>query len=378
VVGGNLQGVEATYLAHQAGWEVVVLDRDPAAPAAGLSDRALLVDILSEVPVWWKTIREVDFVIPALEDVEVLRLLHKVTRAEGVPLAYDPEAYHISASKLRSNRLFAQIGLPVPKPWPGCDFPVIVKPSDSSGSRGVSKISGAGELAAFQSPPDGKSGEWIIQEFVDGQVYSLEVLGCGGEFTTLQVTEIHVDAAYDCKRVVAPARLSPVTEKELHAYSLAIARALRLNGVMDVEAVLGPEGFKILEIDARLPSQTPTAVYHARGWNMVTMLHEIFAKGNLPAPPVTPAGRAVIYEQIRVSRGVLEVLGERIISKVGPLRHWRDFWGADEAVTNYEPERPDWVAILIFTGETHQEVWDKRLSVIDGLCKRLGLVSKTP
>ena len=34
VVGGKLQGVEATYLARKAGWEVVVIDQDPNPPAS--------------------------------------------------------------------------------------------------------------------------------------------------------------------------------------------------------------------------------------------------------------------------------------------------------------------------------------------------------
>jgi heterodisulfide reductase subunit A-like polyferredoxin len=33
VVGGNLQGVEATYLARKAGWEVILIDKNSNAPA---------------------------------------------------------------------------------------------------------------------------------------------------------------------------------------------------------------------------------------------------------------------------------------------------------------------------------------------------------
>jgi len=37
VVGGKLQGIEATYLAHKAGWDVLLIDTNPAVPASGLS-----------------------------------------------------------------------------------------------------------------------------------------------------------------------------------------------------------------------------------------------------------------------------------------------------------------------------------------------------
>ena len=45
VVGGNLQGVEATYLAKKAGWEVVLIDRRSIVPASGLCDRFIRLDV---------------------------------------------------------------------------------------------------------------------------------------------------------------------------------------------------------------------------------------------------------------------------------------------------------------------------------------------
>ena len=41
VIGGKLQGVEAVYLAQKAGWEILVIDKNPDAPATGLCDKFL-------------------------------------------------------------------------------------------------------------------------------------------------------------------------------------------------------------------------------------------------------------------------------------------------------------------------------------------------
>ncbi len=38
VVGGNLQGVEAAYLAHKAEWEDLGIDKKMVVPASGLCD----------------------------------------------------------------------------------------------------------------------------------------------------------------------------------------------------------------------------------------------------------------------------------------------------------------------------------------------------
>ena len=42
IIGGNLQGVEAAYLARKAGCEVLVIDRKPVVPASGLCDRFVI------------------------------------------------------------------------------------------------------------------------------------------------------------------------------------------------------------------------------------------------------------------------------------------------------------------------------------------------
>jgi pyrrolysine biosynthesis protein PylC len=39
VAGGKLQGIEAAYLAHQAGWSVLLIDREASPPARGLCDQ---------------------------------------------------------------------------------------------------------------------------------------------------------------------------------------------------------------------------------------------------------------------------------------------------------------------------------------------------
>ena len=51
VAGGKLQGVEAAYLAHKAGWEVLLLDREDHVPASGLCDRFIQVDVTGDADV---------------------------------------------------------------------------------------------------------------------------------------------------------------------------------------------------------------------------------------------------------------------------------------------------------------------------------------
>ena len=74
--------------------------------------------------------------------------------------------------------------------------------------------------------------------------------------------------------------------------ALRIALGLRLNGLMDVEVMVGGPEPKVLEVDARLPSQTPTAVYWSSGLNIVELLAETARVGAPPAVDRTGPARS--------------------------------------------------------------------------------------
>jgi len=371
IVGGRLQGVEAAYLARKAGWEIKVVDRKPAVPAANLGDVFLQADVTVEEDLD-DILRGVDLVIPTLEDDDALRSLLRWSRVSGVPLAFDPNAYAVSSSKLKSARFFEEIGLPVPAAWPHCKFPVLAKPSQGSGSRGVRVFQDLDSLRsefAAEAPPPG----WVLEEFIDGSEHSLEVIGRPGNYRALQVTDLYVDQGFDCKRVIAPSSLPSDSIATFEALSLEIAGALDLHGIMDVEVVHSRGEFRVLEIDARLPSQTPTAVYWSTKQNMIELLGDLYATPKTEIPAVSGSSHGVVYEHIQVPGAGLKICGEHIMAAGGPLDLVEDFFGADEALTNFAPGRDPWVATLIFRGTNRQKACEKRNRSIAELVRQLDL-----
>ena len=370
IVGGKLQGVEATYLAHKAGWEVILVDRNSMVPAAGLCDAFYQLDVTSEALDLPKAIKVADLIIPALEEPVALEYLSERAAREGVPLAYDATAYAISSSKRESALLFAKLGVLIPTPWPKCALPVVVKPSNSSGSRGVRRINKMEELTAVVAR---EPNNWVIQEFLEGPSYSLEVIGVKDNLVSLQPTEIVVDSQYDCKRVLAPAGLSSTMNKKFKEIAITIADALNLNGIMDVEVISHKGTLKVLEMDARLPSQTPTVVNQSTGINILELLHDVFVKGVIPIIPDVKYERGVVCEHIKVSPGILEVSGEHIMANAHPLKLYKHFFGADEALTDFAPGHFPWVATLIITGDSREEAWNRRCRVIEDIRDYFGL-----
>ena len=113
VVGGKLQGVEACYLARKAGWQVRLIDGRPDAPARGLCDEFIVKNI-ETIDGLEQAFGGIDLILPALEDLKTLEVLHRFSLASGRPLAFDPRAYRVSSSKLMSDRLFAELEIPAP------------------------------------------------------------------------------------------------------------------------------------------------------------------------------------------------------------------------------------------------------------------------
>jgi len=373
VVGGKLQGTEAAYLARRAGWPVVLIDKKPDVPARGLADEFYCLDLPGEAADLRSILRKAELIIPALEDAGALDLLKEAADKEGIPIAYDGSSYRIASSKKSSDRLFADLGIPAPRPGTSGPLPLLAKPSDLSGSRGVRKIPSQKELDSFLAAGGLEAEDWVIQEYLEGPSYSLEVFGLGGEYVSLQTTVIEVDPLYDCKRVLAPADISTDLKSEFGRIGRKIAGALGLKGVMDVEVILHQGLLKVLEIDARLPSQTPTAVFKSTGVNMVELLGDVFVRNSLREPPSGPREKAVIYEHIRVSPEAIEVLGEHIMAAAAPLQIHEGFFGADEAITDFGREKSNWVATLIFVENGRREVQAKRDATIKSLKKHLGI-----
>ncbi len=373
VVGGKLQGVEAVYLALKAGWETLVIDKNPEAPATGLCNRFLQFEFSFTHPIP-PNCPTVDLILPAVEDIDVLTVVKIWAKTENIPLAFDLEAYRLSNSKLKSDALFRRMNLPAPLSWPNCSFPVVVKPDQASGSQGV-KVYNDPKAFFFRFPTRRKPDNFVIQEYLRGPSYSIEVVGRPGKYKPLQVTDLNMDKDYDCKRVTAPTELPFDQIRRFEEIGLSIAKEIRLTGIMDVEVILNKNELKILEIDARFPSQTPMTVFWSTGINMVEMLGHLVS-GEITVDSEQKNARFVIVEHIMVIGTVIEVLGEHIMAGDGPLTLQPNLFGADEAITSYAPGKNQWVATMVFSAASRDEVSAKRQNCYEQILELSNLTLK--
>ena len=368
VVGGKLQGVEITYLAKKAGYDVLLIDKTPDVPACGLCDQFVQAEAGNSRR-FRNSLEACNVVFPAFENLEGLALLDSLCREIGVPFVFDLDAYRISSSKRASDQLFADLKLSQPVQWPDCGFPIVVKPSEGSGSDGVKIYSSLEEVDPVLLDPLSSS-EWVVQQYLAGPSYSIEVVGTPGNYHPLLITDLEMDDVFDCKRVTAPTVLPEASVQEFGTLAIQIANAIKLKGIMDVEVILNNGQLKILEIDARFPSQTPTAVYWSSGINMVRILTELWTSGQCPDIYQHPSEQFVIFEHIRVTGEAIHFEGEHIMGNNGRLFLEETFYGADEALTTHQNSAEDWVATVITTGKSKTALTAKKQNVIRQIKKK--------
>lgn len=309
LIGGKLQGVEAAYLAKKAGLYVILIDKTPTALAQSLCDEFHCFDVISDKERFIGLSESADYMIPVNENAETISFLKDIREEIKCMLLFDFDAYEISCNKSASKDYFKKIDIPTPADRPS-EPPYFVKPPGESGSIGARIIETDGDLAAVPA-------DYLVEEYVTGPVISLEVIGNGRDYIVVKETYIHIDDVYDCFMV------TPLPYDEGYrkiAYDLA--KGLKLTGIMDVEAVAGPRGWRVLEIDARFPSQTPICVYFSSGVNLLLLLIESFSntetfvpEGLIHSMNSKYADAYCIFEHFQKKDGKLISGGEHLISR---------------------------------------------------------------
>lgn len=349
--------MEAVYLARKAGIETVVLDRKQTAPALSICDEPVVLDPTKDPEGARRIFEGCDAVIPACEEMDLLHCLDGMLKGTDVPLLFDMHSYEISCSKNRSNQIMESVGVPLPGKWPECGFPVIVKPSSQSGSIGVSVAFNQDDIGKGLETVRSLNDEPVIQEFVHGKSVSIEVIGNGTTARSFVTTEVVLDTNYDCKMVRCNPDIMSSDDDELFArIGKDVAESMGLAALMDVEAILTPKGLRVLEIDARIPSQTPAAIQAATGVNLLEEL--MFTALGKETGRVRGDGSSV-YRHVVMKDGVLRACGEKEFGHVRKPRLVKGLFGADDVITDYEPGKTEWRATLITHGPTEDEV-DRR------------------
>jgi biotin carboxylase len=186
------------------GLKVLAIDGDPTAEGFTLANSSIVADI-----------RDKKSVISAIEGAGVVPtgVISFASEAGMAAAAEIREHYNLRGpgrvltealtNKLQQRMLWSSSDIPGPK-WAAArtaeeaqlaaetiGYPVIVKPIDCAGSRGVSKVNELAELLpAVEAAFSGTRAESIlVEEWMNGTEYTVETFGISGKHYVLAVTE---------------------------------------------------------------------------------------------------------------------------------------------------------------------------------------------
>ncbi len=370
IIGGKLQGTEALYLAKKAGFFTALADKNPNCIGRNLCDEFLCTNILDKEKEFVELLLWADFILPTIEDEEVLAIIKQLKKELEITVLFDFDAYEVTKSKIKSNELMERCGVLMPKDFKLAKPPFIAKPSVGSGSQGVVLINDQQQFNSFLEETCNGEG-WVIQSYLTGRQYSIEVVGYPGNYKAYEVTELFMDMEYDCKRVFAPSGLPENAVKEFENIGINLARGLGLKGIMDVEAIYENGTFYILEIDARMPSQTPAAVYKARGINLLVELVNFFSDKKINQT-IKETKLFSCYEHLLVTGEEIKGVGEHYVSISLPLKIQNGLFNSDECISDYSAGDERFVLTLINSGDSKEELCKKREEIREQIQKLKG------
>ena len=179
VLGGVIQMVEVVKLAKTYGIEVLVTDYLENSPAKKYADKSFMVSAtdVDGVVELCKS-EKVDGIVTGYVDL-LLPYYAQICEKAGLPCYGSFEIFNIMTDKKLFKKLYRDNNVPTIKEWTtkevennqGIEYPVIVKPTDSSGSRGISVCNNYSELLngiekALQFSP---SKQYIVEKYMTGK-----------------------------------------------------------------------------------------------------------------------------------------------------------------------------------------------------------------
>lgn len=177
ILGGMRISCEIVRKAQEMGVYTIVADYNRVAdsPAKQIADEAVELNVTDiDAVVSYVKNHEIDGIIVGFNDM-LLPYYAEICEKSGLPCYGTKDQFLILTNKKRIKALYRQFDLPViPDYNPDSDnilFPVIVKPVDSSGSRGITICYDRTELepALETAQRASKTGEVIIERYMDKQ-----------------------------------------------------------------------------------------------------------------------------------------------------------------------------------------------------------------
>jgi len=275
LIGAGTEQIPGIKLAKKMGLYVVVTDANRKAPGFKYADDFAVISTYDvkktvEFAVDYNKKRKISGVITLASDVSLT--VSSVAEKLGLP-GNSVKTAKLASDKLLMKRKFTRDKIPIPafsevknindikKFIKKHEYPVVLKPIDSRGARGVLRLTKNVDLAwAFNiSKNESPSERVMVEEFLEGPQFSIESIIYDGKIFTSGLSNRNYEYLERFSPYIIenggdlPARLNKKQRKEIDEVLIRAAGSLGIkrNSVKG-DLVYTDEGPKIIEIAARL------------------------------------------------------------------------------------------------------------------------------
>ena len=330
IIGASYLQLPLVEKAKEMGVETICFAWEDGAVCKDLCDRFYPVSTVDKEEIL-RICRDekIDGITTIASDVATLTVCYV---AEKMGLVGNPDKYsQTTTNKFLMRQCFMEHCIPspnfcesngtVPETVRSFLFPVIVKPTDRSGSRGVEKVENVSGVskALERACSESFQKKAIIEEFVDGREISVESISFAGQHYVLQITDkVTTEAPFFVElEHHQPSSLPDDIKNRVKAIVLEALDALHIKfGASHSELKITSDGdIKVIEIGARMGGDFigSNLVQLSTGYDFLKGVIEI-ALGIFHEPKIIEKKHSGVFflsEETKELRQVIE--------------HWKDF-----------------------------------------------------
>lgn len=313
IIGASILQLPAIQKAKEMGLYVGVVDYNPNAVGIPYADEYFNVSTIDEEGVYQTAKKfKADGIMTLATDMPMRSVAYAVQKLGLTGISY--ETAKTTTDKGLMIEAFEKHD--VAHPWyyvisnleelqeirNNIQYPCISKPVDNAGSRGVVLSNNSEELqkAFCYSAANSRNGEVIIEEFLQGQEISVEVIVLDNEIHILQVTDKLTTGAPHFVEMghSQPSSLAEEDLIKIRDLAKKAVKAVGINcGPAHVEIMLTQNGPKLIELGARMGGDCITThlVPLSTGIDMVKATIRIALGENADLAPLFHKGSAIRY-----------------------------------------------------------------------------------
>ena len=391
IVSGGAEAVPGIQRARAMGLHVVVSDMNPAAPGFAAADEAVVAntydvdETVAAAVAYHRTKRPIDGIMCMAADVPLtVASVAAALNLPGIPV----EAARLAADKLAMKQAFARAGIPIP--WYQAiasidelraaiaerGFPLVLKPVDGRGARGVLRLTGRTDLAwAFaHATSQSRRGGVMVEEYLAGPQISTEGLLVAGEGTTCGF----IDRNYEHLETFAPyivenggeqpSALPLPAQRQISNVAMDAGRAMGIvSGNVKGDMVWTDRGPYVIEIAARLSGgwMSTDQIPLGTDVDLIGCSIRLALGEKVPAEDIRPRWhRGVAIRYFFPSPGrVTAIEGAEAFARV-PWVHRLGFFVEPGELVQPITDHTKRAGFVITTGATREEAVDRAQSVV--------------